>query len=78
MQNETELFDVVAVNMDASTIRFLARGKTEGNAEAVVNMAVMRRGVDEEFYAAVPAGMYAQDGETWRGHGDGAQEVSRG
>lgn len=51
----SDLFDVVAVTIKAPHAkRLLAERKTEANAEAIINMAVMRRGVDEEFYAAVP------------------------
>ena len=49
-----ELFDVIAVNIKTGAERFMAEKKTEPNAEAIVAMAVMRRGVDEEFYKAVP------------------------
>jgi hypothetical protein len=49
------LFDVIAVTIKAPhTKRIIAERKTEKNAEAIVNMAVMRRGVEEEFFDAVP------------------------
>lgn len=60
-----ELYDVVAVNMETNRVRFMAEGKTLRNAEAIVSMAVMRRGVDEEFYAEVPAGSY-KEGDVWQ------------
>ena len=41
---------------------------TEKNAEAVVNMAVMRKGVESEFFSEVPAGKY-KEGDTWKGNG---------
>lgn len=50
-----KLFDVVAQNIKTGEQRFIARGKSEENADAIVMMAVMRRGVDEEFFAAIPA-----------------------
>ena len=49
-----KLFDVVATNIKTGAKRFIAQDKTEGNADAIVNMAVMRRGVDEEFFTAEP------------------------
>jgi len=49
-----QLFKVLAVNIKTGEERVLAEGKTEANAEAIVSMAVMRRGVEEEFYKAVP------------------------
>lgn len=53
----SELFDVIATLIKPPhTQRVLEAGKTERNAEAIVNMAVMRRGVSEEFYSVVPAG----------------------
>ena len=51
---EEKLFNVVAVNIKTGEERILAEGKTERNAEAIVSMAVMRHGVDEEFYKTVP------------------------
>ena len=59
-----ENYDVVAVNIETSKVRMMAENKTEKNAEAIINMAVMRRGVDEEFYAPAPHGKY-KDGDTW-------------
>jgi hypothetical protein len=50
-----DLFDVIAVTIEPPhTKRLMAERKTEADAEAVIRMAVMRRGVDEEFYKAVP------------------------
>lgn len=65
MKTETELFDVVAVNLKTSKIRMMAQDKTKPNAEAVVKMAVFRRGVDEEFFAECKAGEY-KDGDLWK------------
>ncbi len=52
----TERFDVIATNITTGARRILERNKNESNAEAIVRMAVMRRGVDSEFYSVVPAG----------------------
>lgn len=49
-----ELFDVVAVNLTTGAERTIATGKTEKNAEAIVSMAVTRRGVEVEFFKTVP------------------------
>lgn len=62
--SKEKLFDVVAVNHDTQQVRFLDTGKTERNAEAIEKMAIARRGLDEEFYAVVPAGTY-KEGDTW-------------
>ena len=49
------LWDVVAVNIDTATERVMDRNMTALNAEAYIEMAVRRRGVEEEFYKAVPS-----------------------
>ena len=48
------LYDVLAVNISTGKVRVVATDKNERNAEAVVNMAVMRRGVETDYYVAVP------------------------
>lgn len=58
------MYDVVAVDMNSNTVRLIAKGKTLANAEAIVAMAVMRRGIEEEFFAEVQAGKY-RDGDQW-------------
>ena len=49
-----KLFDVVAVNLKDKSTRIIASAKSEKEAEAIVAMAVMRRGVDEEFFRTSP------------------------
>jgi Xaa-Pro aminopeptidase len=49
-------FDVIAVNIETGASRVMDRGMTERQAEAFVTWAVIKRGVEEEFYKAVPAG----------------------
>ena len=61
-----ELFDVVAVDLETSVVRVIASNKTKLNAEAIVMMAVGRRGGDDEFFSEVPAGTYA-NGSKWEG-----------
>jgi len=61
-----KMFDVVAVNFHTGVVRLMAENKSERNADAVVKMAVMRRGVDEEFFSEVPHGKY-RDGDKWGG-----------
>lgn len=48
------LFDVIAVNIETGAERLIAEGKSERTAEAIVNLAVMRRGVEEEFFDTRP------------------------
>jgi len=52
----TELFDVIATSIRTKEQRVLAVGKTKENAEAFCDMAVMRRGVEEEFFSVIPYG----------------------
>lgn len=60
-----KLYDVLAVNFSTAIIRLLAEQKTYRNAEAIVSMAVMRRGVEEEFFVKVKSGTY-KEGDTWK------------
>jgi hypothetical protein len=62
------MYDVVAVNIQTGRVRLMAESKDHDNAEAIVTMAVMRRGVEEEFYSKVPAGAY-HEGDEWTGKG---------
>lgn len=64
--NPADRYDVVAVSLKDYTVRFLAERTSERNADAIVTMAVMRRGVEDEIFAAVPTGTY-QPGDTWTG-----------
>ena len=59
-------FDVVAINVESRKVRMIAENKGEKAAEAIETMAVMRRGVEDEFFCVVPHGKYAE-GETWAG-----------
>lgn len=56
-----QLYDVVAVEIsNPENVQVLDRDKTERNAEAIVSMAVLRRGVETHFYKTVPAGTYSE------------------
>lgn len=53
------LYDVVAVDLDTAKVSALfGERKSRAAAEAIVEMAVMRRGVDTQFYAEVPTGKF--------------------
>jgi hypothetical protein len=58
------LYDVVAVSLATYHIRLMATQASKPDAEAIVTMAVMRRGCDTEFFTSVPQGTY-QDGDQW-------------
>jgi hypothetical protein len=53
-----ELFDVIAVNIKTGERRMMDTNKTEANAEAFIMIAIARRGLDTEFYKAIPAGTF--------------------
>jgi hypothetical protein len=50
--NRTTRWRVVATNLKTRERRVLTGCDSEADAEAIVRMAVMRRGVDEEFFTA--------------------------
>lgn len=60
-------YDVLAVAIKTGRVRVLERGTSLQNAEAFMNMAVIRRCVDEEFSVVVEAGSH-HDGDIWVGH----------
>ena len=60
-----QLYDVVQVNLESGEIRLMGEGKTQRNAEAIEKMAIMRRGVEDQFFTLVPACDY-KDGDNWR------------
>ena len=61
------LYDVLGVKMHGpSTVRVMGRNLTLPNAEAYIKFAVVRRGVEEEFFVETAAGAYT-DGEIWQG-----------
>jgi len=43
---------VYAIKIDDGTRRIIAEGKSERDAESIVAMAVMRRGVETEYFLA--------------------------
>lgn len=65
-----QLFDVIEVRISTQRVTaILARNKTEGNANAIEAMAVLRRGVQNHFFVTVPTGSY-KEGEGWKGDCD--------
>ena len=54
MSEPQPTFRVVAININTHERRVIETGKTERNADAIVAMAVMRRGTDVEFYITEP------------------------
>ena len=61
-----QLFDVVAVSLDDSSIIWAEPNKTEADAEAVIKMAVMRQGVEDRFFGKATAGKY-EAGDKYEG-----------
>lgn len=62
------LLDVVGVNLSSNRVRVMAYSRDEKNASAFIDLALARLGTKDEFFSAVPAGMYA-NGDQWRGFG---------
>ena len=58
------LYDVLAVDMKTHRVTLMSESKTARNAEAIETTAVIRRGVDAEFFIIVEAGKY-KDGDEW-------------
>ena len=65
MNTKEKLYDVVAVS-DNNKILWVEPNKTLRNAEAIENMAIMRQGTADRFFATVKRGKY-KTGDTWRG-----------
>lgn len=57
-------FDVIEVEVKTGSVRLLAEKKTKRNAEAIVDMAVARRGCENHFYTVAMAGKY-RDGDPY-------------
>lgn len=60
----SDLVDVFAVNMTTHKMELLSKSVTQKNGDAVINMAVARRGCDDYFYASFPPGKY-HEGDEW-------------
>ena len=58
--------DVLAISLETKRVRILAEDETVDDAKAIVTMAVIRRGVEEEFFSHVKTGSY-KNGELWKG-----------
>lgn len=58
------MFDVLEIEIaPPHNKRVMAVDMTEMEADAFIKIAVMRRGVENHFYKAVPAGSARADGE---------------
>ena len=64
MTTESTAYDVIAVSLKDNSTRVISTNKSLRNAEAIRDMAVIRRGVEEEFFVEVPAGKY-DDGDQY-------------
>jgi hypothetical protein len=43
-------YDVLGVNLRSKTVRIISRDLSAPNADALVKLAVMRRGIEDEFF----------------------------
>jgi hypothetical protein len=65
-----KLYDVVAVNLETNKVRIYGYEQdTRERADAIVQMAVARRGLETEFFSEVIHGQYSE-GDEWNGSGD--------
>lgn len=62
------MFDVVEVEISTAKVRIVDRNKDSLNADAIIKLAVMRRGVDNHFFVSVRTGKY-KDGDEYIGPG---------
>jgi hypothetical protein len=61
-----DLYDVIEVSIQKPhKVVVIDTLKSAKNADAIVNMAVMRRGVEQSFFATARAGQY-RDGDLYR------------
>lgn len=74
---EEALYDILAVNIRTNIVRVMDTGKMLKNAEACVKLAIMRRGVEEEFFIEVPSGRY-KNGDKWKRPTKYAHELADG
>lgn len=58
------MFDVIAINTKNYKVRILAKDKDKNDAEAIVKMAIVRRGAEEEIFTTASAGRL-KDGDEW-------------
>jgi hypothetical protein len=53
------MHDVIQVSIESGVVLgFMGQNKTEKNAEAIMQMAVYRLGVEDSFYVVVDSGKY--------------------
>lgn len=63
-ENDGHLYDVIEVDIESRTVLLMTdEPKDARNADAVMRMALMRRGNADNYFDIVPAGTYA-DGDT--------------
>ncbi len=61
-----KVFDVVAVECETGNVLWVSGPHTEGNADAVISLAVMRQGVEDRFFSPCQPGQY-KAGNKWNG-----------
>ncbi len=60
-------FDVVGVSViTGRVVRVIEKDQSKEDAEAVVKMAVIRRGVEDSIFVEVAHGSYSSD-DRWKG-----------
>lgn len=59
-----KFFDVIEVDISNLTVTIMGKSKDKKNAEAIRKMAIMNRRNNDNFFAIVAAGKYA-DGDKY-------------
>jgi len=53
-------YDVIGVDLITNEVRIIAEKKSERNANAIIEMAVIRNGCEEEFFTIAQQGKYKE------------------
>ena len=53
-------YDVIGVDLITNEVRIIAEKKSERNANAIIEMAVIRNGCEEEFFTIAQPGKYKE------------------
>lgn len=58
--------DVLAVSTETNKVLWVDGPKDEKNAEAIINMAIMRQGVRDRFFTTAKPGKYKDGDSYWK------------
>jgi hypothetical protein len=75
--SDEKMVDVVAIKIKGGEVLWVDGPKTERNADATINIAIMRQGVEDRFFSAANPGQY-KSGDKWNGGVDIEVTAPRG